>query len=183
MGGNLNHPALSNYKTEDLLQDPLYLAENADLTAHCAIKTAMNRMNTTFKDCPVLVIGWGRIGKCLAQLLRNLGAKVSVFARKTSDRAMLLALGYETADIAPPAYDLMRFRVIFNTVPAMILPESYQEHCRSDCIKIDLASTPGMGGMDIVWAKGLPNREAPESSGNLMGRTILRLAQQQEAGK
>ena len=183
MGGNLNHPALVNYKTVDLLQDPLYLAENADLTAHCAIKAALNRMNTTFKDCPVLVIGWGRIGKCLARLLRNLGAKVSVSARKDSDRAMLLALGYETADITPPAYDLMRFRIIFNTVPVMILPESSQEHCRSDCIKIDLASTPGMGGMDIVWAKGLPNKEAPESSGILMGRTILRLAQGKEIEK
>lgn len=175
LGGNLNHPALADYHTIDLLADPVYLAENAAITAHCAIKGAMNRLNTTLQDCPVLVVGWGRIGKHLAALLRKLGARVSVSARKESDRAMLLSLGYETADITPPAYDLMRSRVIFNTVPSMVLPEHLLENCPQDCLKIDLASSPGIGGQDVIWARGLPNREAPESSGILIGKTILRL--------
>lgn len=175
VGANLQHPALEGYTKVDLLNDPGYLAENAAITAHCALKVAMNRLNVTLHECPVLVIGWGRIGKCLALLLQKLGAKVSVYARKEADQAMLRALGYETADITPPAYDLQRFRVIFNTVPYMVLPEHLQENCPKDCLKIDLATVPGIGGQDTVWAKGLPNREAPETSGSLMGRTILRL--------
>lgn len=180
IGGKLNHPALERYTKLDLLEDPVYLAENASITAHCALKTAMNRQNITFRDCPVLVVGWGRIGKCLASLLRDLGAKVSVSTRRESDRALLPVLGYETADISPPAYDLQRFRVIFNTVPAMLLPENLLEQCSPDCLKIDLASTPGMGGQDVIRAGGLPNREAPETSGILIGRTILRLLQKTE---
>ena len=180
LGGGLQHPALDGYRTVDLLADPGYLAQNAAITAHCALKVAMNRLSTTFQDCPVLVIGWGRIGKCLAKLLNALGARVSVSARKEADRAMLQALGYETADITPPAYDLQRFRVIFNTVPDMLLPEHLQENCAAGCLKIDLASVPGIAGQDTVWAKGLPNREAPETSGNLIGRTILRLLQRKE---
>lgn len=180
IGGNLHHPSLEGYVTADLLQDPGYLAHNAAVTAQCALKVAMNRLSTTFQDCPVLVIGWGRIGKCLARLLRSLGARVSVSARKESDQAMLQALGYETADISPPAYDLQRFRVIFNTVPVMVLPEDLQESCPPECLKIDLASVPGIGGQDTVWAKGLPNREAPETSGNLIGQTVLRLLNRKE---
>lgn len=175
IGGNLSHPALEGYQTIDLLADPIYLAENANITAHCALKHAMQHLKVTLQGCPVLVIGWGRIGKCLAVLLRQLGARVSVYARKEADRAMLLALGYETADITPPAYDLMRYRVIFNTAPTMLLPEESLESCREDCLKIDLASSPGIAGKDVIWARGLPNRDAPESSGILMGQTILRL--------
>lgn len=173
VGGNLQR--ITDRPTIDLLSDPIYLAENAAITAHCALKVAMNRLNITFRDCPVLVVGWGRIGKCLAALLQALGARVSVSVRKEADRAMLPVLGYETADITPPAYDLQRFRVIFNTVPAMVLPEHLTENCPADCLKIDLASLPGIGGQDVVWAKGLPNREAPETSGNLIGRAVLRL--------
>ena len=44
-------------------------------------------------DCKVLVIGWGRIGKCLAALLKGLEADVTVVARKETDRAILHALG------------------------------------------------------------------------------------------
>lgn len=175
LGGALSHPALEGYRTVDLLTDPVYLAENANITAHCALKHAMQHLKVTLQGCPVLVIGWGRIGKCLAVLLRQLGARVSVCARKEADRAMLLALGYETADITPPAYDLMRYRVIFNTAPTMVLPEGSLENCREDCIKIDLASSPGIAGKDVIWARGLPNRDAPESSGILIGQTILRL--------
>ena len=43
IGGNLDRPELDYYTTIDLLQDEAYLAENAQITAHCAIKLAMNQ--------------------------------------------------------------------------------------------------------------------------------------------
>ena len=175
MGGALHHPALEGYRTVDLLEDPIYLAENAAITAHCAIGLGMEQLTCTLQSCPVLVIGWGRIGKCLADLLQRLGANVSVAVRKESDRAMLLALGYDSQILSPPAYGLTRYRLIFNTVPAMVLPEDWLEYCQPDCLKIDLASAPGIGGGDVVWARGLPNKYAPETSGALIARTVLRL--------
>lgn len=175
-GGNLKHPGLAGYKTVDLLEDPLYLAENAAITAHCAVKWALQMLPVTLQQLPVLVIGWGRIGKCLAALLLQMGARVSIYARKDSDRAIATALGYDTADITPPAYDLMRYRVIFNTVPKMLLPEELMQNCMEGSVKIDLASIAGMAGEDVIPARGLPNKDAPESSGNLIGRTVLRLS-------
>ena len=165
MGGNLNHPALVNYKTVDLLQDPLYLAENADLTAHCAIKAALNRMNTTFKDCPVLVIGWGRIGKCLARLLRQLDAPVTVTSGKETHRATLRSMGYSS--VPTSKIDPTQYRVIFNTAPHPVLPD-----CAGPALKIDLASSPGITGDGVIWARGLPNKNAPESSGALIANAV-----------
>lgn len=181
MGGNLQKTDLQNYKTVDFLQDPLYLAENAAITADCAIRIAGNNLSTVFAGCPVLVIGWGRIGKCLAAKLKAMGADVSVAARKEADRAMLTALGYRAENPGQLMFSLVRYRVIFNTVPAPVLSREQTQHCRGDCIKIDLASQPGIAGKDVIWARGLPNQDAPEASGILIAKTAIRLVRRREA--
>ena len=165
VGGNLNVPG---YKVIDLLQDPFYLAENADVTAHGAVKLALGLLPVTLKGLPVIVIGWGRIGKCLAQLLQQMGADVTVAARKEADRAMLSALGYDAIDVTAIS---SHYRLIFNTVPAPIFTGEQPE----DCLKIELASVPGLAGDNIIDGRALPNRCAPESSGQLIARSILRL--------
>lgn len=167
MGGNLDRPELREYRTFDLLKDPFYCAENAHITACCALKLTMNKLPAVLTGQPVLVIGWGRIGKCLSYLLRQLGADVTVAARKETDRAVLTSLGYRAVDTV--GLDPVPYRVIYNTAPSMILPQ-----CAGNALKIDLASRLGLGGLDVVWARGLPGRDAPESSGQLIARTVLR---------
>jgi len=166
IGGNLDCPELVDYRTVDLLQDADYLALNANITAHCAIKVTLNNMGAILDGCDVLVVGWGRIGKCLAHLLRQMGACVTVCARKESDRSMLKALGYRAEDYA--SVDLQNYRVIYNTVPSMVFPD-----CPEGALKIDLASKLGLGGDDVIWARGLPGKDAPESSGALIARSLI----------
>jgi len=180
VGGNLQHPALASYNTVDLLQDHRYIAENAAITADCAIRIAGRELPRVFAGCPVLVIGWGRIGQCLAAQLRAMGAQVSVAARKDSQRALLRALGYGAEDSTRLGCSLMRYRVIFNTVPAVVITQAQAEHCQSGCIKIDLASVQGICGKDVLWARGLPGKDAPESSGLLIAGTVVRLISGQE---
>ena len=174
-GGLLNRPELSGCKTLDLLGDPEYVAKNAQITAHCAVRLAMQELPVTLWRCPVLVIGWGRIGKCLARLLKGIGAVVTVAARKETDRAMLTALEYDTVDTCTLGNSLPRFRVIFNTAPEMILSKEDVQQCSEDCLKIDLASRQGIDAPDAIWARGLPGKDTPESSGELIARTLLRL--------
>lgn len=166
IGGNLDRPELDYYTTIDLLQNATYLAMNAQITAHCAIKQALNQLPVILQDCPVLVIGWGRIGKCLAQLLRQMGAQVTVCARKESDRSILTALGFTAKDCQQ--VDLSAYRVIFNTVPTMLFPQ-----CPGNALKIDLASRLGLGSDDVIWARGLPGKDAPGSSGMLIAQTLI----------
>lgn len=173
IGGGLSQPELAEYKTIDLLQDPAYVADNAAITAYCAIELAAQKLPVVWQDCPVLVIGWGRIGKHLARLLERLGAKVTVAARKETDRALLQSMGYVAQDI--PQIDPREYSLVFNTVPEMLLPG-----CPGNAVKIDLASQPGIGGSDVIWARGLPGLYAPESSGALIARTVLRLLQKED---
>ena len=175
IGGNLRHPALKEYKCLDLLRDDLYVAQNAAITADCAIRIAAANLPVVFRNCSVLIIGWGRIGKCLASQLRAMGACVSVAARKNADRATLRALGYCTEDANNLGPSLMRYRVIFNTAPAAVIGKEQLEYCQPECIKIDLASVSGIAGNGVIWARGLPGKDAPESSGLLIANSVIRL--------
>lgn len=166
IGGNLDRPELDYYESVDLLTDSTYLAQNAQITAHCAVKLAMNQLPAILDGCKALVIGWGRIGKCLAGLLRQMGAQVTVCARKEADRSILQALGYVATDCEQ--VDLSAYRVIFNTAPTMLFPD-----CPGDGLKIDLASRLGLGSEDVIWARGLPGKDAPESSGSLIAQRVI----------
>ena len=165
IGGNLRRPELAEYEVLDLLEDPWYLARNASITAYCTLELALAKLPVTLEKCPVLIVGWGRIGKCLAKLLRGLGACVTVAARKESRRVMIEALGYKSCSM--DGIHTENYRLIINTVPAMILPAA-----PGTALKIDLASTRGIGGRDVLWARGLPGLLAPESSGELIAQTI-----------
>lgn len=172
VGGNLNRPELDRYQKIDLLKQEEYLARNAAITADCAVRVAAARMKTVFIGCPVLVIGWGRIGKCLARLLKHMGCHVTVAARRDTDRAILHALGYCTAD--PGGHSILQeYSVIYNTVPAAILSKADLSQC-PDTLKIDLASAPGLDGPDVIWARGLPGLYAPESSGKLIAEIFMK---------
>lgn len=170
-GGNLNHPALKDFQTVDFLRDDDYIAANAAITADCALQVAAPLLTKSLRDSPSLVIGWGRIGKCLGQMLKAIGNDVTIAARKRSDRAMLRALGYHAADISELPNTISRFRLIFNTAPEKVLNV---DGCKN-CVKIDLASCQGLVGEDVVWARGLPGIHAPETSGELIAKTFIRL--------
>ena len=182
LGGKLDSPALTGYPCTDLLKDPIYLARNAMITAHCAMQLAAQALPVVWADCPVLVLGWGRIGKCLCRQLQSAGAAVSAAARNPSDRAMAEALGYEAEDIGKLDCILRRYRVIFNTVPHPVLSPEQLAHCRPGCLKYELASKPGIAGDGIIDARGLPGKYAPESSGRLIARSALRLCVEKEVG-
>ena len=157
----------------DLLRDEEYLAKNAAVTAECALRVAYPLLPTVLPESPALVIGWGRIGKCLTKLLSVLGCPVTVAARNPAHRAMAAALGISAVDIPQVPDILPGIRLLLNTVPAPMLDADILDKY-TRCVKIDLASSPGLNGCDIVYARGLPGQYAPESSGRLIAQTIAR---------
>ena len=170
IGGNLTHPALEGCSTLDLLQDPFYVARNAAITAHCALGLILTALPVTLPGERVLVLGFGRIGKCMADLLRNVGANVTVAARKDADRAMAEALGFDSTDLR--YLQPVTYRVIVNTIPAPVLDEA---NCDSNTLLLELASLKGIAGSNVNWARGLPGKCVPETSGKLIAATVRRL--------
>ncbi len=165
-GGNL--PALP-CRAVDLLQDEHYLLENAHITADCAIR--LMETQTAMENSHILILGWGRIGKSLAQKLQALGAHVTVAARRPESQLEALALGFCAANL--PCRDAKGYSVIVNTVPAPVMDGSA---ALQSTYLLDLASRPGISGEGVHWARGLPGKMAPEQSGLLIAKTVLRYA-------
>lgn len=171
-GGNLAGVP-EGFRAQDLLKDPIYAAQNADITARCALRLAAGKLEETLAGLPVLILGWGRIGKCLGRHLRSLGADVCVFARNPKDRGLLAALGYKALDRAEMLAALPDIRLVFNTAPELVLSEADTQSCGA--LLVDLASRRGIGDPRALWARGLPGKLAPLSSGRLMAQTVCRL--------
>lgn len=171
LGGNL--PILP-CRQVDFLQDEFYLGENAAITAQCTVRL-IQQHHDMISGSAALIIGWGRIGKRLAPMLKELGADVTVAARKQADLAAASELGYGTIEAA--RWNAQRYDMIINTAPAPIMD---QQEARADALLIDLASVKGIAGDRVIWARGLPNKEAPDASGILIAKTALRYALRKE---
>ena len=173
---------LLGLRVVDYFADEALAVKNAVPTAEGAIALAMDRLSVTLHGAPCLVVGFGRIGKLLARDLAALGAQVSVSARKPADLAWLGALGCESLHTERLAGRLSGFRVVFNTVPHMVLGAALLDELRPDCVLIELASQPGIDaeaaaarGLDYIRAGGLPGRVAPETAALAIKETLYRI--------
>ena len=172
IGGNLDF-LNTNVERLDLLRDPYYLAANAAITAEAALGLVLKELRCEITDANFLILGWGRIGKCLTHQLHHLNASVTVYARKDEDRAMLRALGYHYTSREDLLRRLGRYQCVINTIPAEVLTLEESHALRSGCLKLELASGIWLPGDDVIPAHGLPGKCKPEASGALIARTIL----------
>ena len=171
IGGNLDF-LNENVQRIDLLKDPYYLCANAAITAEAALALILQGLRCEITRANILILGWGRIGKCLTHQLHHLNANVTVYARKHEDRAMLRALGYRYTTREELGRSLGRYSSIVNTVPAPILTEA--EPIRPGCMKLELASGVWLPGEDVTLAHGLPGKCKPDAAGALIAKTIAK---------
>lgn len=165
-------------------------ALNALATAEGALSLILRNSPKTIWDSRILVVGFGRIGKMLAERLRALGAHVSVSARKAGDMAYIRAMGCEALDTRTLGQELGRFDTVVNTVPAKVLGREQLEAMDPRVLCLDLASRPG--GIDfeaakeldlkVIWALGLPAETAPETAGRIIKETVLNILREKRGG-
>ena len=178
-GGMLGSNIPEHIRSVDLLEDPTYIAANAAITAECTLGIILHNLPRTIHGTKILIIGWGRIGKHLAKMLKKLGAQITVAARKEADLALLQSFGYAAAIPSALGSDLQKFHVICSTAPQQVMTQQQLDACAPNCLKIDLASVKGIPGDDVIWARGLPGKCVPESSGELIAQTVLRLCEKE----
>ncbi len=169
----------------DYEKDEAFLIKNARLTAEGAVMMAMELTDTALLNAPMAVIGYGRIGRLLAHLLSSLGAEVTVFARRSESLAEAEALGYRTARTSDMSLLTMGYRVIFNTVPVVLMGKEILTNLPCNTLVIELASAPGgldpegineatrRCGLQVIRAPSLPGRYAPKDAGGAIADCIL----------
>lgn len=161
------------------------LAElNAIPTAEGCIALLLQKRRRTLWDTPVLVVGFGRVGRAVAMRLCTLGARVTVAARRPEQRAQALAAGCAAAgDTRALARLAAGCPAVVNTVPALLLDRAVLAALPARSLVIDLASRPGGTdfaaaaalGHTAVHALSLPAACAPESAGEFVARTVVEI--------
>ncbi len=150
-----------------------YALLNAVPTAEGAIKIAIENTDFTLWKSKVLVIGYGRVGKVLANRLKAHGCETYVSARKPCDFAMLDTLGFNYINTEQLNLKPLDFDIVFNTVDVKVLNNETLQKCNCKLL-IDLSSK---GGFDIEFAKqiGLPSIKAPGLPGIVASKTAAEI--------
>lgn len=179
-------PRVTDYYGDETLQ-----LRNAYLTAEAALMTAMELTDTSLQGLSAAVLGYGRIGKALSRLLRGLGVEVMVCARREETLAEAAAEGYASLRLSPTAplggfSPLCQgFPLLFNTIPARIIPRELLASLDAGVLLIDLASAPfgvsdedvqeatARNGLRYLRAPSLPGSYAPRTAGEIIADCIL----------
>ncbi len=159
-----------------------FMIFNALLTAEGAVKIALNESQDTINKSKCLVVGYGRIGKVLSRLLKDMGALVTVSARNSKDVSWAKINGYQTINVNNLENEV-HFDLVFNTVPAVILNSTNLHLIKISNLIIDLASAPGgvdtktaeALGIKVKLAPGLPGKFFPKSAGKIIVETIYKI--------
>lgn len=164
----------------DLLKREEFNVLNAIATAEGTIQIAMEETQRTLHGSDVLVMGFGRTGKVLSNMLNGIGTNVYCEARKDEDIAWIKAYGYNPVHLNDLDEYLGKFDIIINTIPFQILDKEKLQLLKKEVVIIDLASNPG--GVDrraakeldvkLIWALSLPGKVAPCTSAEFIKETL-----------
>lgn len=170
-------------KVCDLLDYEDIAVLNAIPSAEGAIEVALKSMKSTLHSANCFILGYGRIGKILANILKGFGANIYVAARRDADVAWIKAMSYLPISYSQLEDDIEKADVIFNTVPHLVLDTKELQKVDKKCVIIDLASKPGginfekakELNLETYWALGLPGKVAPRSAAKYMAEKIISL--------
>ena len=164
---------------------------NSVPTAEGAIQMAMEHTDITLHGSELLVLGYGRCGRTLAGMLRGLGAHTWVAAREAALAARAAVDGHRILEWGELKGRIGTMEVVFNTVPAVVLPEEVLAHAEGELVVVDLASAPG--GVDFLAARrlgiraylapGLPGIVAPKTAGRIVAKVILQFLAREPGGR
>ena len=158
----------------DYSDDEAFLCENAYITAQCALKLTLDNIDTVLFGKRALIVGYGRIGKYLATMLRDLGAVVFVCARRRESQ--LDAFYNGCIPVSLDDGSISSFDLIYNTVPEIIIKKSFTERLSDKAVIFELASLPG-GFEDtsrVITARGLPGKMLQRSGADAITDFVLR---------
>lgn len=159
-----------------MLREELNL-KNAVPTAEGAVQLALEELPVTLNGLRVLVVGMGRIGTALAEILKGFGADITVAVHNSRGAAKAKLHGLRSV---PTRRIGSGYGLVFNTVPALVFDRKLLEFSDRSTLFIDLASRPGgidfkaalELGIKAIWALGLPGKTAPVTAGEIIADTV-----------
>ncbi len=160
---------------------------NAYLTAEGVLELVLSESDVSLRSLRILVTGYGRTGKAIAEILTANLVSVTVAARKVKDRAAARAKNMNAISFEEISDCAETFDFVINTVPSEVIGEKLLEKFRQDCVFAEVASEPY--GIDIrsaeeqkkrlIIAASLPGKCVPRSAGFFIADTIMNILKEE----
>ncbi len=152
----------------DFMQKEEFAILNVIPTAEATIEIILKNTKKILQNSNCLIMGFGRIGKVLADKLKGLSAKITCLTTNEVEKAWAIAYGYETIQIENLQKNCTKFKlydIIINTIPKVIFKEELKE-VKKETLIIDLASKPygidrkivEQENLNFIEALGLPRK-------------------------
>ena len=175
-----------NIQVIDVMKSEKLAVLNTIATAEGTIELMIANTDTIIFDSNVLILGFGRVAKTLANRLKGLVKSITCASREDEELAWIEVYGYEKLDLKDfvkcqeSKKCLENYKVIINTIPSMILDAEKLQYVNKEVLLIDLASNPGgidkeetkKQGLKLIHALGLPGKVAPKSSARFIKNII-----------
>ena len=164
-----------------------------ELAVYNAVPTAEGVVNILIQELPITIhsmkcgiTGYGKVAKALADTLKAMGAEVTVFARKETALAEAFSKGLKAEYLSELTEKYHNLDALINTVPTKVIGKKQLEMINPDCLLIETASAPfGIDfqdakerAMEVIKASSLPGKVAPQTAGEIIGRSILPIIKQ-----
>ncbi len=182
-GGNFSekqNQILLDNKNEvyDFLKNKEFALNNVIPTVEGVIEIILKNINYTIDRSNIAIIGFGKIGKRAAVVLKSLGA--NIFCNDVSEE--------EVANIQFSGYNVIKslrtknnFDIILNTVPAKVIGKEELSYMDKKALIVDVASMPGgidfkyaeENGYNVIHALGIPGKKAPLTVAKNMLNIVL----------
>lgn len=159
------------------LEQELFIWKNASLTAEAMLAHILQNGHS-IKGKRILITGFGRVAKMLAQVFTQIQAQVAIAVRSEVQLAEASAYGYEVFDLAPDVK--IEMDMIINTIPTKWLTPAFISIEQKPFY--DVASAPGclnekkLDNYELLPA--LPGKYFPQDAAGLLYDAILQLRQE-----
>jgi len=153
--------------------------ENAVLTAK-ALPSVFSENGIDFRNMRTVITGFGRTAKATADLLCAENCDFSVCARSESAEKQAREKGYDFLYLDALPNRIRDFRLVINTVPALILDEKVLAETDGDTVITDIASAPfgedentaKAFSVRLIRALSLPGKYFPRQAGVLIAERV-----------
>ena len=162
--------------------------KNTVPTVQGILKAMIDNVDYTIHSSKCAVFGYGRIGKITADILKSIGADITVCVRKEADLANAEIRKLESCLIKDFYLVSNQYDIIINTVPAPVVDRKILENVKSDCLIIDVSSAPyGTDfatayefGINALQCPSLPGKVAPKTAGKIIAEAIISTLKEEE---
>ena len=153
----------------DLLKNEDYIVFNAKITVEGIVKYLIENTKTSLFNSKILVLGYGRIGKILCNVLKSFTENIYCMTYSKEEVEIARANALNTILEEDLEKFLKNFEIIVNTVPKIILNSKKLNMLYKEAFVLDVASKPGgidqsfaqKNKINYMWNLGIPSEISP----------------------